>query len=78
MVKSFPRYNLLAEFLDRSWLAGKRTVLGRLGTHTCNLFKITRRVYPQPLDCNLASLVFTLPHVSVSATIQRGIRSVVA
>jgi len=47
-------------------------------THTCDLIEIIRRVNPQNLDRNVATLVFTLPDVGVPAAIQRGICSIVA
>ena len=51
---------------DKSWVV----------THARNLVKITCRVYLQNLDCNLVSLMFSHPHISVPATVQCFLRSV--
>jgi len=53
---------------DKSWVV----------THTCNLVEIACRIYFQNLDCDLATLVFAHPHVSVPATVQCFFRSVEA
>ena len=39
-------------------------------THTRNLIKIARRIDSQSLDRDLASLMFTHPHVGVPAAVQ--------
>ena len=48
----------------------------RVATHTCNLIKIACRVYFQNLDCDLATLIFTHPHISIPAAVQCLLRSV--
>jgi len=46
-------------------------------THARDLIKVTRRVNPQNLDCNMAALVFTLPYIGIPTATQRVIQSVV-
>jgi len=77
MMKSLPRRNLLVEPLhsiSRSTDAFDKTV----GTHARDLKKVARRVHPQYFDCNMVTLIFTLPHVSEPAAIQRDIELVAA
>ena len=78
MSKGIPRHYLLAEPLHGSASAGQLTLPETLGTDSCDFIEITCRVNPQHLNCNLAILVFTLPHVGVPAAISRGIGSIVA
>jgi len=40
-----------------------------VGTHGCHFVKVARRVNPQHFNCNVATSVFTPPHVGVPATI---------
>ena len=79
MAKSFPRHNLLAEPLNESRSARQYGLwIVTPVTHTHDLIKVTRQIYLQYLDCDLAPLVFTLPHLGKPAVIQGGIHSVVA
>ena len=48
-----------------------------VGTHSCDVNEITRRVNPQHLDCNTATLMFTLIDVGIPAAVQRGARSII-
>ena len=47
-------------------------------THTRNLVEIACQVYPQNLDCDLATLMFSRPHISVPAAVQWLLRSIKA
>ena len=49
----------------------------RLGTHAGRLPKVARHVNPQDFDCNPAALIFALPDVSISTTVQWSTQSVV-
>ena len=78
MVKHSPRQSLLAKPLRLSGSASQCALFrGVVGTHIRDLVKLARRVNPQNLDCNVATLVFTLPHVSIRAVVHRGIRPIV-
>jgi len=43
-------------------------------THICNLIEIVRRVYFQDLDRDLATLIFTHPHIGIPAAVQCTLR----
>jgi len=79
MAEALPCYNFPAERLrdhgDHQFFDihfGKPWVV----THTCNLIEIARRVYLQNLDCDLATLVFTHPHIGKPAAVQCPLRLV--
>ena len=48
----------------------------RVVTHTRNLIEIACRVHSQNLDCDLATLIFTYPHISIPAAAQWSLRLV--
>jgi len=69
MAKSVPRHNLFAEPLRESVSADQRTPSVRLETHSYDFIKVARGVNSQHLDRNMATFVFTLPHIGVPAPI---------
>ena len=73
MTERLPRYNFFAEPLRWLDFAGQRMLFDAEGTHahTRDLEKVARRINSQHLDCNFATLVFTLPNVGEPATVKR-------
>ena len=79
MAKGLPRHNFLAERLrghNNHQLFDTDFGKPRVVTHTRDLVKIARRVYFQNLDCDLATLVLTHPHIGIPAAVQCFLRSV--
>ena len=75
MTEGIPRDNFSAETLHDS--GQFLTTHFWVGTHVDNLIEVAPGVYSQDLDCNLSALMFTHPHVGVSALVQRILRSVI-
>jgi len=70
MTEGIPGHNLFAELLHESASQlVNHPSSKRVGTHGCDFIKVTRRVNPQYLNCNVGAFVLTLPHVGVPATI---------
>jgi len=71
MAEGVPCHDFLAEPLIHgyiiSWLI--HTFGNAVGTHSCDFIEVARRVNPQHLDCNVAALMFTPPHIGVPAAI---------
>ena len=61
-------------YIDQHQLASTH-IQRAVGTHARDLTKPTGD--PQNLDCNMATSVFTLPHVGVLTVVQRSVRLIV-
>ena len=78
VAEAFPRHNFLAEPLctDQSALSVHFREF-RVMTHANNLFKVACRVHSENLDCNLATLIFAHPNISIPTLVQRLSRLVI-